>query len=555
MNSGGSVSKTDTESHTIERQTHYTKKGTDLKKENNYTKAWEEYEAGVEYKRRIGLYSRVRENERFYRGDQWAGINSGDLPTPVFNVIKRVINFMISSVTSQPVSICYSDESLFCAEETEYKRQRRSGIELLNKNAAYRYDKCKMESLVRSALLDAAISGNGVFYTYWDSECKTGQPFDGDIKTVLCDSVNLFVANVSSDDIQSQDYVMISGRDSVSHLQKEAAKNHVPAADIAKISADKPEGRGAGELFDIESGTEQNCTYLMKFFRNEQGYVVWQKSVKSTVIAERTTELRRYPVAVFAWEKAKGSFIGNAPVSSLTENQKYINKAYAMVMKHMTDTAFSKVIYDKSLIPEWSNEVGEAIGVRGGGDVRSAAAVIGTGTLQSGFLEVISMTVAHTKELMGATDTALGEVDPQNTSAIIALQEASDIPLENIRQNLYAALEDVALNWAEMILAYCPVERILPYRENGEEKSGYMPDGKAFKDSLIAAKIDIGTGTRYSQVVSLNTLDKLLAGGYITVEQYLQRLPAGIVPESDLLAEQLAQMKGNTDEQQQTNTD
>ncbi len=524
-----------------------------MKKENNYTKAWEEYEAGVEYKRRIGLYAHARENERFYRGDQWAGVSSKDLPTPVFNLIKRVVNYMISSVTAQPVSICYGDESLFCTEETEYKRQLRAGIELLNKNAAYRYDKSKMENLIRQALLDAAVSGNGVFYTYWDSECKTGQPFVGDIKTVLCDNVNLFVSNVTDPDIQSQDYVMLCGRAPLAHLQAEAAKNGVSPADIAKISPDKPEGRGAGELFDIEAETEANCTYLMKFFRNESGYVVWQKSVKETVIAQRTTKLRKYPVAVFSWEPVKGSFIGNAPVTALIENQKYINKAYAMVMKHMTDTAFSKVIYDKSLIPEWTNEVGEAIGVRGGGDVRSAAAVIGTGDLQSGFLEVITMTMTHTKELMGATDAALGEVEPENTSAIIALQESSEIPLETVRRNLYSALEDVAMSWAEMLLAYYPAERLIPYTENGTEKAGRLPDHRAFADSLIGARIDVGTGTRYSQVVSVNTLDKLLGGGFITVEQYLKRLPDGIVPESEELIEQLQQMKGNENGEQGKN--
>ncbi len=521
-----------------------------MKKVKDHTEAWEQYEAGVEYKRRIGLYARVRENERFYRGEQWTGVNSKDLPKPVFNVIKRVVNYMISSVTAQPVSIRYSDEGLYCSEENEYKRQLRSGIELLNKNAAYRYDKSKMESMTRTALLDAAISGNGVFYTYWDSGCRSGQPFEGDIKTVLCDSVDLFVSNVTSDDIQSQDYVMLCGRDSVEHLREEARKSGVSELDIAKITADKPEGRGAGELFDIEAKTEANCTYLMKFFRNDDGYVVWQKSTAQTVIAECVTELRRYPIAVFAWERVKGSFIGNAPISSLTENQKYINKAYAMVMKHMTDTAFSKVIYDKTLIPEWSNEVGEAIGVRGSADVRSAAAVIGTGDMQSGFLEVISMTMSHTKELMGATDAALGEVDPQNTSAIIALQEASEIPLETLRRNLYAALEDVALNWSEMLLCYYPSQRLLPYTEEGEEKSGRLPDVKAFKNSLIEAKIDIGTGTRYSQVVSVNTLDKLLSGGYITAEQYIKRLPEGVIPRSDELIEQIEQMKGNVENEQ-----
>ena len=36
----------------------------------NKTKAWEQYELGVDYKTRIGLYSTVDLNERFYAGDQ-----------------------------------------------------------------------------------------------------------------------------------------------------------------------------------------------------------------------------------------------------------------------------------------------------------------------------------------------------------------------------------------------------------------------------------------------------------------------------------------------------
>ena len=72
---------------------------------DNITKAWERFEAGRDYKRRIDLYRTVRENERFYRGDQWHGVVSGELPTPVFNVIKRITDYMVSSVCSQPVSI------------------------------------------------------------------------------------------------------------------------------------------------------------------------------------------------------------------------------------------------------------------------------------------------------------------------------------------------------------------------------------------------------------------------------------------------------------------
>ena len=109
---------------------------------DNTTKAGERFEAGRDYKRRIGLYGTVRENERFYRGDQWHGVEAGGLPTPVFNVIKRITDYMVSSVASQPVSIVYSDDSMPVTEMCENKKQLKKGLKLLNGNAAYRYDKC-----------------------------------------------------------------------------------------------------------------------------------------------------------------------------------------------------------------------------------------------------------------------------------------------------------------------------------------------------------------------------------------------------------------------------
>lgn len=502
---------------------------------DNITKAWERFEAGREYKRRIGLYHTVRENERFYRGDQWHGVDPCGLPTPVFNVIKRITDYMVSSVARQPLSIVYSDDSMPVTEMCESKKQLKNGLELLNGNAAYRFDKSKMDVLIRQALLDAAISGDGVFYCYWEPGLKTGQAHTGDIKTVLCDNTDLFVADVNSRDIQEQDYVMLAGRDTVEHLFSEAVKNGVKREEAAKIRPDEV-SESASDGYRTEASDSEHATYLITFTKDKDGYVCWEKSTKNVTVAKRKTKMKRYPVAYFAWDRVKGSFIGNSPITALKENQKYINKAYAMVMKHMTDTAFSKIVYDKTLIPEWTNEVGEAIGVRGGGDVRSAASVIGTGQLQSGFLEVIAMTLTHTKEMMGATDAALGEVEPDNTSAILALQEASAIPLETLRQNLYACIEDLALIWADMLLTYYSDDRLVIYKDgDGEEKAEKIQQLPLMREALLSARVDVGAGNRYSQIASLNTLDRLLSGGYITVSQYIKRLPEGIIADKEEL--------------------
>ena len=76
------------------------------------SKAWRQYEAGLEYKRSIGIYETIRQNERFYRGDQWYGSGGVDLPKPVFNVTRRIVDHLICVILSGNVSINFTDESL-----------------------------------------------------------------------------------------------------------------------------------------------------------------------------------------------------------------------------------------------------------------------------------------------------------------------------------------------------------------------------------------------------------------------------------------------------------
>ena len=209
-----------------------------------------------------------------------------------------------------------------------------------------------------------------------------------------------------------------------------------------------------------------------------------------------------------------------------------------MAMKHMTDTAFSKVIYDKSKIPEWSNEVGEAIAAMGGGNISDAVSVVGTGEMQGGFMELIDKSVTLTKELMGATESALGNMEAKNTSAILALQETSRITLDNVRRAFYKCIEDLASIWADMTCAYYPPERFLPCKSEG--KSIARPvDIQLLRKAILRARVDVSEITRYSAAAAQNMLDKLLDGGYITPAEYVRRLPAGLLMDRSALIEQL----------------
>lgn len=502
---------------------------------------WNVYEAGKEYKRRLGLYETVRRNERFYRGDQWHGIHT-DLPRPVFNVVRRITDYLVCSVIPNDILIRYTDDRLPFVDNAQTREQIAAGIEILNQNASYRWKRGNMKALSHKALLDAAISGDAVFYCWWNSDHVGGQPFLGDIRTDLINNTDLFVADVNHTDLQSQEYIILSGRATVSSLRREARENHCSEEEINSIVADDAFDSRASDAECYEPQGSEKATYLLHFFR-ENGKVILEKYTRHCLIKRVSTDLHYYPVAYFNWHPSKGSFHGNAPVSDMIANQKYINTAYSMAMKHMYDTAFSKVIYDQSRIPEWSNEVGEAIAAVGGGNVADAVSVIGTGEMQSGYLELINDVIENTKSMMGATEAALGDAQANNTSAILTLQQASQIALRQVSAEFCRCISDLATIWADMLCTYCHPEQLLQV----EADDGIVvkrPNYALLKRELLHASAEASRADSYTPAVTLALLDKLLDSDKISIEDYIELLPNGSVSDPGTLLHKIKQ-KGN----------
>lgn len=511
-------------------------------------KSWRQYEAGKEYKRRLGLYEQIRRNERFYRGDQWQNGEGGDLPRPVFNLIRRVADYLIASVASARLSVRYSHDHLPYLADPRQQAVLRDGLDTVSRHTAWRWQKCGMEQKLFRLLTDAALTGDGVLYSYWDPSVENPQPFDGDIVTEVIDSVNLFVADVTRPDIQSQDYVILAGRATVASLRREAAEAGCTEDELRRIRPDSAEdGAGQYASWELEGEDEAKATYLIKFWR-EEGRVLFEKSTKYCVIRRARTDCRLYPVAYFSWIPVKNSFHGASPILAMIPNQQFINRAYAMVMKHMTDTAFSKVIYDKSKIPEWSNTVGEAIAAVGGGNIADAVSVVGVGQMQSGYMELIDSAVGLTKELMGATEAALGDADANNTSAILALQESSRVPLLQVRMGYYGAVEQLAAIWADMMCAYYTNDRLLCCL--GEDGiSLRSADFSLLKRGTLSAAVEVTEVTRYTASGIQSMLDKLLEGGHITASEYIRRLPDGLLTDRLSLAERLGDTPDEREEE------
>ena len=61
-------------------------------------KIFKEYEQGIAFKESMGLFKTVNEAERLFAGDQWAGLSASNMPKPVFNIIKRIIQYKVAAV-------------------------------------------------------------------------------------------------------------------------------------------------------------------------------------------------------------------------------------------------------------------------------------------------------------------------------------------------------------------------------------------------------------------------------------------------------------------------
>ncbi|MBQ3866607.1 MAG: hypothetical protein II776_06865, partial [Clostridia bacterium] len=181
-------------------------------------------------------------------------------------------------------------------------------------------------------------------------------------------------------------------------------------------------------------------------------------------------------------------------------------------------------------------EIGEAVAVNG--PVENVAVQLSPGAMQDGFLDVIRMTVSLTKELMGATDAALGNVQPDNTSAIIALQQSSAVPLELQKKALYDFTEQLGMIWLDFILHYYDASRVLLYREEGDLRGGTVSPADLEK-LLFSCTAQVGASSHWSEMAQVSTLDNLLQSGRLSFSQYLERLPDGYIGRKDELLEEV----------------
>ena len=489
-----------------------------MKKKQSASEIWSEYQKGVSYNTALDLYETISKNEKFYSGRQWEGLNAPDLAKPVINVLKRVVSYFISMIVTDDVT----------AQFTPRVRDEKSDLaaRAITREVEDTIEASDIKCLAREALRDSAVCGDGALYFYYASDLNR-------VAAEVIAASDVHFANPYSSDVQSQPYIIISSMRTLASVREEAA---ALGLDPEKIHPDADDSR-----YRVSGYTgDEMTTVLIKLSRRDGG-IYASRSTRDLMLKDTwCTGYTRYPIAIMPWERTKNSCRGTSPLTAMIPNQIAINQLFAMAIHHVKSMAFPKIIFDASKIDAWSNKVGQAIATVGNPN-DAVATGFRAPDMSAQVMQLIETLIQNTLEFMGASDASLGNIRPDNTSAIIATQKASAMPLELQRLEYYRFTEDYVRIIVDLICAH--------YGHRTLELDGEICafDFANVDVSALGLKVDVGAATYWSELMQMQTLDNLFSLGIITdAITYLESVPDRYISGKAKILERLyAQRKEN----------
>ncbi|MFC5775154.1 hypothetical protein [Ectobacillus antri] len=500
-----------------------------------------QYKDVLEYKRSMGFLTKWAEHERFYAGDQWPAPTerTKNLPRPVFNIVQRIVDHKVASVMSENIKMVFS------AMDVEDGSPEAEGADKFTRYSETNWELIKQDQLNEDMLQSCGIGGTGLIHYYFDPN-KTGGnkvKYQGHLCGEIIDVVNYFPGDPQQPDIQKQPYFIITSRELVSNVRKQAEENGVSRELALMITSDKESADQAYDMAKQEMTSDEKVIVLTKYWK-ENGNVYFMKVSSGIVCKPQTnTGLKVYPLAGMHWRKRKGSAFGVGEIEGLIPNQKSINFLIAMQIKSVQDSGWPKLLVRPGALKRNpTNTPGEIL------FDNSPSGEWGIKHLEPAPMSnmvnnLVSELMTYTKETVGANENALGEQvgSDLNAAAIMALQKASSVPIESIKRRFYQFVEDVGRIWEDMWKVYYNMERNVVVKDDEQQDVVIPFKGDTYKDVDMVLKIDIGPSSSYSESLMMASLDKLFDGQYISLEDYLEFAPKNVIPFKDRLLKKVQQ--------------
>ena len=136
-----------------------------------------------------------------------------------------------------------------------------------------------------------------------------------------------------------------------------------------------------------------------------------------------------------------------------------------------------------------------------------------------------------TRVVTGTTEVVTGESMGANmaASAIIALQNQAQTPVNEIQRRFWRAVMEIGRIWMAFFKTYRSLPRSIVI-DDGEEMQSREFTGSDYADYDFSLQVDVGASSEYSAVLAQATLDKMLDRGDITIDQYIELSDPNVAP-------------------------
>ena len=533
-----------------------------MKIKTSPSEIYDEYEKGRSFNSSHGLYDTVEKNQSFYLGDQWRGVNAPDLTKPVFNIIKRVTSYFAAMIVSDDVGVNIVP---FHATDTN-----KAIADVISKQVEAVLERTKANTKCRTNIKNCAVDGDTCMFVNFNPDIETNQDAKGDIELEIIDNTNVMFGNPYSDDTQSQPYILIVQRLFTDQVKDMAKSMGVSDEDARRITPDSE------TMSLVTKSADELTTVITKFWKEKKDVEVGfdpitKQKIKRTRTSVHMTKVTRdvtlrepvdmgyvnYPIAYMTWEHVKNSYHGRSPITGLIPNQIFINKIYAMCMVYMTNMGFPKIFYDQNKLGKLSNDVTKAVALPNMDMAGKMLDAIKAPDFSNQIIQLVDSTISYTKDFLGASDAALGNIsNPNNTSAIVAVQQASSVPLEIQKLDYYQFYEDIVRSIVDVMACSYGIREVRITEEQAKTMGlveGQDPiTGEVQYASAMTVNfgvlhnmnydidVEIGASSYWSETTQVQTMDSLFEKGIITNPvTYLEGIPDKYIPNKRKIIEEI----------------
>ena len=485
--------------------------------EVGYHDIWQKYEKSKHYMDGKNILLKTERNWNFFVGKQWEATkgSEGLEDLPMLNFIKQTVNYKVSSISQHSITAIFSD-------------MNSGNLELGNDDVCHRmnnlfdisWQKAKMNRVARKALKHSAVQGDSYVFWYSGDTRKSPQ---------IVNNTQMRLGDENTVDIQEQPWIIIEERLAKDVVKERAKLQGCTEEELALIMTDSDNDT---QLYNKEEVS--NKVTSLVYMEKKNGIVHIARATKNVIYEELHpiaqtknnepigTGLTMYPIVPMIWEEVPNSARGSSEVEHLIPNQLELNKTLARRAISVKMTAFPRVAYDEGMLanPEDLDKVGSALRLTGG-NAQAISQMIAylSPQAQSQDAKLLSDELLEkTKDLSGASDTALGNIDLSRVSGTAAttIRDQQQVPLNDQVTMYQEFVENVALLWFDIWKAYYP---------DGIEFDGIRVEAEEIENIVPNVRIDIAEDTTLSRMTSQQEISNLFNNNKITFDEFAEAYP------------------------------